>query len=153
MPLRQDEHSTTTTPVPREEAIGHFWPPDGPHHTESIASALEAISDLLHTTANATRSPATIGIARDGDLVLGGMHAATQRLPQVLSQLAAWAEHIGADASVRHDAFAGDESREMAREDAGEAHELLMSAAGHAEKLARLISTAHSSVSHLHHTD
>lgn len=144
---------TDTTQPPREEAVGHFWPYDGPHDTESISSALEAISDLVATTANATRSPATIGTASDGYLVLSGMSTAAHGLPQVLSQLAAWAEHLAADASVRHDAFTGDESREMAREDAGEAHELLISASQHAEKLARLISTAHSNVSHLRHTD
>lgn len=115
----------TTSHLAREQVISRYWPYDGPHTLDSISSALEAVAELVRTTANATQSPHAVGPAQDGYRALGAMTSATESLPQVFTQLAMWAEHIGADASVRHDQFRGEESREMAREDADEARELL----------------------------
>lgn len=72
-----------------EDVIDKAWPYDGPHSTESVISAAEAIADLVRYMNNATRTPGRLPYAGDVYTVLGHLTTMTRRLPQLVTQLKA----------------------------------------------------------------
>ncbi len=77
-----------TTPNKLPDAIAACVPYDGPHTTEKVTDAAEALPGLVRYLNNATRNRETLTQAATTDRVLGGVGAAARGLVQLFGQLA-----------------------------------------------------------------
>ena len=141
-----------TTPDP-DEVVEQHWPYDGPYSPEQLASALDAVAELVRYSSNASFPPRRLGLAPEVYRTTGGLVGAAGGLPQLLSQLASWAHELAEDGSVRHDQYRGDPdtSGQVAAETAGGVEDSLIRARELASELETVLSQARQDLSHLYH--
>lgn len=136
-----------------EAVVAEHWPYDGPHSPERLATALEAIAELVRYSNNASQHQHNLGFAPQVWRTLDGMSAAAGGLPQLFSQFAAWTEELSRDSTVRHDAWRAEPamSHQVAEETAAEAATALRQAGVLARQLQEAVSAARQPLSHLYH--
>ncbi|WP_063057261.1 hypothetical protein [Nocardia salmonicida] len=91
-----DQHFTDPT-----DFVRGLWYSDGPHTSESIASAATAIEELTRYLAHATRGDLDVPTLYG---VTGSLAHAASISEQVLTQLASACTALSARADLRHDA-------------------------------------------------
>lgn len=136
------------------DLVQRHWPYDGPHSPERTADALDAASALIRYANNATSTRDGLGYAGDVYRSIGGLAEALDRLPQLLTQLAEWADRASVDATLRHDEHRADDDRGAAagRHAAHTASQHLHAAAMNAyANSAHTVSLARRELAHLCH--
>jgi hypothetical protein len=138
-----------TNPVDGAAVVAKHWPTNGPHTEESLASAAEAIGELVRYMAHATigTEVSALPYACGGYTVVGRLSTAATSQEQVLRQIAKWADSLSVDSSLRHDKGAD------ARVCALEAAAYLYDAAINAGRLGHSLEVAQSLLGHLYHDD
>ncbi|CAM4521219.1 hypothetical protein NONI108955_41860 [Nocardia ninae] len=139
------------TEVVGAKIVAEHWPLSGPHSEESLASATEAIDELVRYLAHATianQAAEALPFAPDGYIVISRLATAAHAQDQVLRQLADWADnHLAADPNLRHDT----EPADRASVTALEASAYLNDAANKAGELGRALARAQGLLGHLYH--
>jgi hypothetical protein len=148
----------TPEPVDATELVDRYWPVDGPHTEDRLASAAEATARLARYLAHAT-TPGHIdqGLphAPAGEVVVGQLRQAAASHTQVYRQLAGWADNLAEDPTLRHDQVRDDAGRsaQAAIGEAGKAAFALGHAAAGNRELEWDLVHAQSPLSHLYHQD
>ncbi|WP_280379802.1 hypothetical protein [Nocardia wallacei] len=91
--------------IDRSDAIGVFWPEEGPHTAESVIGAGAGIRELWRYLGHATLVPTTEALADPADvyLAIGNLRTAANSAEQVLRQLERWAAWLLTVPGLSHD--------------------------------------------------
>lgn len=137
------------------DLVDQTWPYDGPHSPERSAEAAAAISALVRYLNNATSSLDLngLGLAPQVYRTVCELTDSTDRLVQLLHQLAGWAQTTHTDSTLRHDQHRADADRGAAA-----AHQAADTAAGALSEaglqtyhVAESLSRARAELAHLCH--
>lgn len=94
------------TAPPREEVVERYWPYDGPHSRDSVATAAAALGALVRYLNNATQAgtaPVTLPYPASAHQVIADLATTVARLPQLLEQLQAVMRAQAADPRLYDD--------------------------------------------------
>src|SRR5699024_9410133 len=114
---------------------------------------LDAVDELVHYAGNASRRRTGVGSAPQLYRLLAGLLDATDRLPQLLDQLAAHTRGWGAGDDIRHDRHRSNPADSVAAGElaAEEAAAQLTAAARDIDRVTQRLGYARQSLSHLYH--
>lgn len=148
---------THTDPV---DLVRELWPNDdftaklGPDdlHTAALAIGEIAASLASSTVVASSREKALPDVA-DGYPVIGALSEAMSNQQELLANLAAWADDLAAEPTLRHSAHRDADTETNRAQASITAHELsesLREATQHATALSDLLRTAHTKISPLY---
>jgi hypothetical protein len=135
-----------------EEFASSNWPIDGPYDPIRLLNAWNVIAELIRYSNHASYSKNALASAPETSNITGAYQESMHKLPQFTKALAAWAERLATDPTLRHDRRRGkNDGSQAASAAALNASNLLNQATMVARSLAELVGAAHQEISHLYH--